>query len=145
MIVHYVSVLFACQYLLLLSKCSLQFRDFLSPHLTYPLTVRVSGAPQMTSQPNFPHLTLSSTALWELVNSKPVHSLLLSSHLIFCLPCLLPPFIVPCKMTVARPDEWETCPYHCTLLLFIMVTWSNCLLNLGTDFLVGNVVFVWDA
>ena len=23
--------------------------------------------------------------------------------------------------------------------------WSDCLLDLGTDFLVGNMVFVWDA
>ena len=23
--------------------------------------------------------------------------------------------------------------------------WSNCLLDLGTDFLVGNMVFVWDV
>ena len=24
--------------------------------------------------------------------------------------CLLPPFTVPCKMVLARPDERETCP-----------------------------------
>ena len=41
-------------------------------------------------------------------NSRPVHSLILSFHLIFCLPCLLPPFTVPCKMVLARPDERET-------------------------------------
>ena len=34
------------------------------------------------------------TAHWDLVNSRPVHSLM-SSHLFFCLPCLPPPFIVP--------------------------------------------------
>ena len=56
------------------------------------------------------HFSLFSTALWDLANSRPVHSLILSSHLFFCLPCLLPPFTVPCKMVLARPGERETCP-----------------------------------
>ena len=38
---------------------------------------------------------LFSTALWDQANSRPVHSLILSSHLFLCLPCLLPPFTVP--------------------------------------------------
>ena len=54
---------------------------------------------------SFLHLPLFSTALWDLSNSRPVHSLMLSSHLFLCLPCLLPPFTVPCKMVLARPDE----------------------------------------
>ena len=57
-----------------------------------------------TSFFNFP---LLSTALWDLVNSSSVHSLMLSSHLFLCLPCLLPPFTVP-KMVLARSDELET-------------------------------------
>ena len=57
---------------------------------------------------SFLHFSLFSTALWDLPNSRPVHSLMLSSHLFLCLPCLLPPFIVPCKMVLARPDERET-------------------------------------
>ena len=70
---------------------------------------------------NFLCFSLFSTALWDLANSRPVHSLMLSSHLFLCLPCLLPPFTVPCKMVLARPDEQETCPYHCSLHLFTMV------------------------
>ena len=65
--------------------------------ITYPLTARVVGAPQINSQPVssiFPF----STALWELAHSRPVHSLMLSSHIFLCLPCLLPPFTVLCKM-----------------------------------------------
>ena len=54
------------------------------------------------------HFSLFSTALWDLPNSRPVHSLMLSSHLFFCLPCLLPPFTVPYKMVLARLDEQET-------------------------------------
>ena len=85
------------------------------------------------------------------MNSSPVYSLMLSSHLFFCLSCLLPPFAVPCKMVLARPDEQERCPYHFSLRLFTMevrrsgqevFVWSDCLLDLGTDFLVGNMVFV---
>ena len=41
---------------------------------------------------SFLHFPLFSTALWDLPNSRPVHSLMLSSHLFLCRPCLLPPF-----------------------------------------------------
>ena len=51
---------------------------------------------------SFLHFSLFSTAL--LANSRPVHSLMLSFHLFLCLPCLLPPFTVFCKMVLARPD-----------------------------------------
>ena len=54
---------------------------------------------------SFLHYFLFSTAPWDLANSRPVHFLMLSSHLFHCLPCLLPPFTVPCKMVLARPDE----------------------------------------
>ena len=49
----------------------------------------------------FLHFSLFSTSLWDLANSRPVHSLM-SSHLFLCLPCLLSPFNVPCKMVLAR-------------------------------------------
>ena len=58
-----------------------------------------------TSFLNFP---LFTTALWDLPNSRPVHSLMLYSHLFLCLPCLLLPFTMPCKMVLARPDERVT-------------------------------------
>ena len=75
---------------------------------------------------SFLRFSLFSPALWDLANSRPVHSLMLSSHLFFCLPCRLPPFNVPCKMVLARPDERETCPYHRSLRLFTMVRRSSC-------------------
>ena len=72
---------------------------------------------------SFLHFPVFSTALWDLANSRPVHFLMLSSHLFLnCLPCLLPPFTVPCKMVLARPDEHETWPYHCSLHLFTNTT-----------------------
>ena len=55
---------------------------------------------------NFLHFSLFSTALWNWANSRPVHSLMLSSHLFLCLPCLLPPFTVPCKMVLATYQTW---------------------------------------
>ena len=58
---------------------------------------------------SFLHFSMFSAALWNFANSRPVHSLMLSSHFFFCLPCLLPPFTVPCDMVLARPDERETC------------------------------------
>ena len=73
---------------------------------------------------SFLHFSLFSTARWDLPNSRPVHSLMLSSHLVFCLPCFLPPFTVPCKMVLARPDERET--FHTTSVCGSL-RWSGCL------------------
>ena len=67
------------------------------------------------------HLPLSSTALCEAAKSKPVHSLMLSSHLFFCLPRLLLPLTVPCMIVFAIPAERETGPYHLSLCCFTMV------------------------
>ena len=79
----------------------------------------VVGAPQITSQPVFSIFLcfplLSGT--WR----TPGLSLMSSSRLFFYLPCVLPPLTVPCKIVLARPDERETCPYHCSLCLFTMV------------------------
>ena len=75
---------------------------------------------------SFLYFSLFSTALWDLANSRPVYSLMLSCHLFLCLPCLLPPFTVSCKMVFARPDERETWPSHCSLRLFMIVRRSSC-------------------
>ena len=53
------------------------------------------------------YLSLSSAALRESPNSIPVQSLKLSSHLFFCLPLLLAPFIVPCRNAFAMPEDLE--------------------------------------
>ena len=65
----------------------------------YPLIARVVGVPQMISQPVSSILPCSPlpSGTWR------TPGLLLSSHLFLCLPCLLPPFTVPCKMVLA-PD-----------------------------------------
>ena len=60
--------------------------------IIYPLTESVVGAPQIILQPFFSIFSLFSTALLDLPNSRPVRSLMLSSHLFLNLPCLLPSF-----------------------------------------------------
>ena len=75
---------------------------------------------------SFLHSSLFSSAPWDLAISRPLHSLMFSFHFFLCLPCLLPPFTVPCEMVLARPDERETWPYHCSLRLFTMLRWSSC-------------------
>ena len=104
---------------------------------------------------SFLYCSLFSTALWDLPNSRPVHSLMLASHLLLCLPCLLPPFTVPCKMVLARPDERKTWPYHCILRLFTIVRRSSCgpiacwilartsLLVTWSLYKICSMVFVW--
>ena len=93
-----------------------------SPSSSYHLSLNSEGRWGTTDDfaPPF------SPVLWDLANSRPVHSLMWSSHLFLCLPCLLPPFTVPCKMVSALPDKRETCPYHCSLCLFTIVRRSSC-------------------
>ena len=75
---------------------------------------------------SFLHFSLLSTALWDLSNSRLVHSMILSSYLFLSLSCLLSPLSVPFKMVLARPGERETWPYHCSLFLFTIVRRSSC-------------------
>ena len=135
-------------YLTVQPKGMTAIRDDITFKFACPLTSAHCGTTNDFNT-TFIHFSLFSTALWDFANSRPVRPLVLSSHLLLCLPCLLPPFTVPCKMVLARPDERETWPYHCSLRLFTIVRrsslWSSCLLHLGMDFLVGNMVFVRDA
>ena len=57
---------------------------------------------------SFLHFSLLSIALWDLSISRPVHSQIMSSHLFLCLPCLLPPFTVPCKMVLNGRHDHTT-------------------------------------
>ena len=90
----------------------------LNLHLSLNLEGRLNTTYDFTT--SFLHFSLFLTALSDMANSKPFHSLMLSSHLLLCLPCLLH-FTVPCKMVLARSDERETCPYHFSLRLFTIV------------------------
>ena len=75
--------------------------DWCSQHylfsiLFYPITLegRRGTTDEFATIPF--HLDLFSTALVELAKSIPVHSLILSSYLVFWLPLFLFPFTVPC-------------------------------------------------
>ena len=96
--------------------------------IIYPLTARVIGAPQMIWQSVFSIFpcSLLPSGTWRTPGLSNPWSLMLSSHLFLCLPCLLSSFTVPCKMVLARPDELETWPYRCSLRLFLIVRRSSC-------------------
>ena len=88
-----------------------------------------------------------SNALWDLINSRHVHSLMQSSHLFLCLLVFF-----PLSLCLARwfwPDlmKGDMCvPRQFASLVDgqEVFVWSDCLLDLGTDFLDGNIVFVRD-
>ena len=107
--------------------------------IIYSLTARVVGAQRLISQPVssiFPCPPLPTVIWWTPGLSIPLCCLFL------CLPCLLAPFTVPCKMVLTRRDERKTWPHHCSLRLFTICQevflWSDCLLDLGTDVQVGD-------
>ena len=106
-----------CAFLALMKK---NVQHFASHHLSSHLSLNRKGRWGTTDDftTGSLHFSLFSTALWDLANSRPSHSLMLSSHLF--------PLTVPCKMILARPDEQETCPYHCSLRLFTIVRRSLC-------------------
>ena len=72
--------------------------------IIYPITMRVTGAPQTTSQP-VSSIFLSSPlpfGTWQTPGPDVVFQPLLLSALSSPPP---PPFTVPCKIVFARPDE----------------------------------------
>ena len=72
------------------------------------------------------HPSLSSAALRVSPNSIPIHSLMLSSHLFFCLSLLLAPFTVPCRVVFAVPEDLQMWPYYLSFRFFTMVRRSSC-------------------
>ena len=93
---------------------------------------------------SFLHFSLFCTALWDLPNSRPVHSLMLSSHLLLCLPCHFP--LLLCLARWFWPDLMNVRYGYSTKFASLyhgqVFVWSDCQLDLGTDFLVGNMAFV---
>ena len=72
------------------------------------------------------HLVLFSAVLVELAKSIPVHSLILSTHLFFCLPLFLFPFTVPCRIVFAKLEDIETWPNHLNIRFLTRVRSSSC-------------------
>ena len=69
----------------------------------------------------FLHSSLSSAFRWASPNPNPVHSDILSSLTFFCLPFLLPPCTVPCRIIFASPVDLVMCPYHLHLCFLTVV------------------------
>ena len=83
--------------------------------LVYPITLH--GRWGTTG--DFPSCPVLAAPV-ELEKSIPVHSLILSSHLFFCLPLLLFPFTVPCRIVFAEPVDLETWPNHLSFCFLSM-------------------------
>ena len=100
----------ATQYLLTsphLTSSRLTLSHLTSPHLTSShLSLNHRGCWGTTDDftTSLLHFSLFSTALWDLANSRPVHSLLLFSHLFLCLPCLLQDTVI--SFTVLAKRSW---------------------------------------
>ena len=76
-----------------------------------------------------PSLILLSDSPRASQNLNPVHSEILFSQRFFCLPLLLPPCTVPCKIVLASPADLGTCPNHFNQCL----TWRRCIACTKTD------------
>ena len=102
-------------------------------HLHLSLNSRDSRDTTGDLTTSFLHLSFT-TALRDFADSKPVHSLMLSSKLFFCLHYLLPSFTVPCKMVLTRPDEQQTMSIPLQFARLYdgqdVFMWSDCLLDL---------------
>ena len=73
----------------------------------------------------FLHSSLSSAFQRASSSLNPVHSDILSSYLFLCLPFLLPPCIVLCRIIFASPVDLAMCPYHLNLSFFTLVIRSS--------------------
>ena len=93
--------------------------------LFYPITLE-GGRGTTDEFATIPfHLDLFAAALVELEKSIPVHSLILSSNLFFCLPIFLFPFTVPCRIVFAKPEDLETWPNYLSFRFLTRVRSSS--------------------
>ena len=89
------------------------------------------------------HLDLFSAALVQLAKSIPVHSLILSSHLFFCLPLFLFPFTVLCRIVFAKPEDLETWPNHLSFRFLTRVRSSSYSPTAALIFLRTSLLITW--
>ena len=79
---------------------------FLSPYLSRSLADRWGTTVDFTT--SFLHFSQFLAFHSMIFHSRPVHSLMLSSHRFLCLPLRLPPWTVPCQYkTVEISDSWS--------------------------------------
>ena len=107
-------------------KFDLMFYRLLISSQSRNLGGRRDSKDDVVTIPFYP--SLSFAALRKSPNPIPVHSLMLSSYLFFCLPILLATFTVPSRIVFAMPGDLEMWPYHLSFLFFTMVRRSSCTL-----------------
>ena len=91
------------------------------PCLAYPVvSVDRWGATDVLATSSL-HSSRLSAFLMAAPSVKPVHSGMLSSQLFFCLPRVLPPWTVPCKIVLGSPDDLVMWPYHLSLRCLTVV------------------------
>ena len=73
----------------------------------------------------FRHSSLSSAFQRASSKPNPVHSDILYSYLFFCVPFLLPPCTVRCRIIFANPVDLVMCPYHLNLSFLTVVIISS--------------------
>ena len=74
---------------------------------------------------SFLHSTQFLAFRSSIFHSRPVHSVMLSSHHFFCLPLHLAPWTIPYRIVLASSDDHVTCPYHFSMRLFTEVRRSS--------------------
>ena len=90
------------------------------------------------------HFVLFSAVLAKLAKSIPLHSLILSAHLFFCLHLLLPfPFTEPRRIVFAKPIDFETWPNHLSVLFLTRVRSSSCSPMAAWIFLRTSSLVTW--
>ena len=84
--------------------------------------------------------TLSSTAMPDSPNFRPIRTFMLSFHLFLCLPLLLDLFTTLCRVVFAKLVALEIRPSHGKEIVVL----ANCILDLVTNLLISHNVFVSD-
>ena len=95
-----------------------------SLHFTYPIVYLTVGAPRMIGQPLF-SILLCFRPFEGLQPTLILCTLLRCLPISFCLPLLLPPCTVPCRIIFASPVDLVLCPYHLSFCFFTVVRRSS--------------------
>ena len=95
---------------------SLRLTSQFTLHFTYPLVYNNRWSIKDDRATTFLHPSLFSAVRKASPNFKHVHAVMLSSHLFFCLPFLLPLCTVLCRIIFASPVDLVMRPYHLNLL-----------------------------
>ena len=111
--------------------------------LFYPITLEGRRGTTDEFETILFNLDLFSAALVELAKSIPVHSLILSFHLFFCLPLFLFPFTVSCRIVFAKPEDLETWPNHLSFRFLTSFRSSSYSQMTAWNFLRTSLLVTW--